>query len=711
MTMSFRTHRTYEPHERSVSEARRFVRSTLDQWGVGEVTDLAVLAVSELVTNAVVHAGTTVRVGLAIVDGSLRLEVQDSHTERAVPLLQPQPSAEAEGGRGLLITSALAPNWGVEYTPTAKTVWLAFTLGSHPDPAENGNGEAPDAVEPPRPVTAGGTTAGNPPPASAPPPAGLRDSALNRLALDDYLSLAVERARETVAADATYLMLAREFDLDFEVRAVSGLDDAVRGTRWDSSSPGTPDPRNPHLPVVVPDLSVTEVPMLADSGFKSLVAVPVTVDGRLTGALGAVSYRLNGFTDEQAGLLQRVADHMAVAADRARLQASERERRGWLSFLAVAGDLLAGTLDQRMTMAITGQIMVPQLANWCAVYLNDERGAPVLHHVWHHDERLNDPLHEALEELTPDQLRETEDPLLRGELLGLPLIARGQEIGTLVLGRDTGHALTGELRLVTDSIVRRVALAIDNAQAHGDLQAVGKALQNSLLPPSLPALPDLDVGVVYQAAGETSTVGGDFYDLFALGGGRWCFVVGDVCGTGAEAAAVTGLARHTIRALALAGFPVADIMERLNAAILEEGERSRFLTLVCGFMEPVSRGRVLMSLVCAGHPSPFLVRPDGAVRQIGRPQSLLGVFDDVRFTSEEIVLERGELLVTVTDGVLERRDGDRMLSEEGLVAELREVSRLSAQAVAERVRRLVVDFAPTPQLDDMAILAIRLGKA
>jgi serine phosphatase RsbU (regulator of sigma subunit) len=265
--------------------------------------------------------------------------------------------------------------------------------------------------------------------------------------------------------------------------------------------------------------------------------------------------------------------------------------------------------------------------------------------------------------------------------------------------------------LVTESVVRRAALAIDNARAHGDLQAVGEALQRSLLPPSMPNAPGLDVGVVYEAAGGASTVGGDFYDLFGVGGGRWCFAVGDVCGTGAEAAAVTGLARHTIRALALAGFPASAILERLNTAILDEGERSRFLTLVLGFLEPSSGGRFLMTLVCAGHPPPFLVGADGEVRQLGRPQSLLGVVDGVQFTGEEHILERGDLLVTVTDGVLERRDGhERMLEEDGLSTELRQVRGLGAQTVAERIRRLVLGFSADPQTDDMAVLAIRLGR-
>ena len=184
-------------------------------------------------------------------------------------------------------------------------------------------------------------------------------------------------------------------------------------------------------------------------------------------------------------------------------------------------------------------------------------------------------------------------------------------------------------------------------------------------------------------------------------------MVGDVCGTGAEAAAVTGLARHTIRALALAGFPVAATLERLNDAILDEGERARFLTLVCGVIEPVSNGRAQMVLVVAGHPPPFLVS-QGEVRQVGRPQSLLGVEQRVSYAEDHLELERGDLLVAVTDGVLERREGLLMLGEEGLEAELSEAADLPPQAVAERVRRLVLDFVESPQLDDMAILAIRV---
>jgi serine phosphatase RsbU (regulator of sigma subunit) len=213
--------------------------------------------------------------------------------------------------------------------------------------------------------------------------------------------------------------------------------------------------------------------------------------------------------------------------------------------------------------------------------------------------------------------------------------------------------------------------------------------------------------VVYEPAGEDAAAGGDFYDLFPIGNGRWCFVVGDVCGTGAEAAAVTGLARHTIQALARAGLPVAATLERLNTAILEEGARSRFLTLVCGTLH-LEAGQVRLDLVNAGHPPPLLVDQDGHVQEIGTPQTLLGVVEHVAYVSEAHTLDRGDLLVALTDGVLERRDGNRMLGEEAFADEIAQTAHLPAQAVAEQIRRLVAEFTDAPQRDDMAIMAIRV---
>lgn len=802
--------RTFAPEGQSVSLARRFVRETLDEFGAEDLTEEAVLATSELVTNAVVHAGTPVRVALDVDPRGLRLEVEDLHPHRFLPLGADGPDDDAEHGRGLFIAAALARAWGVEYSAGSKRVWLRMERdGATPaampapraartsmpdsgvavvelDPEERvraWNEHAEEmfgwtsqdvlftswrdlAVLLDRPAGAGASDAvawagqrwqgmcevrrksGAPAqvfasvlsthreegalvllvpvarsallewpapvlreaPASH-DPLGLRQDALNRLGYHAYLDLVVERARDRLSAHAAYLLLGRELEGDFEVTNVSGLDVALRGTRVAAGDPGAPHVRNPQLPVVGTGLSDSGSSWLAGSGLRSLVVVPVVMEGRVIGALGAGSDHDDGFSDDDAALLQRIANSLAPAADRARLRTSEQERRGWLSFLAETGDLLVGSLDPDMTMAITGQVVVPRLADWCAVYLDDARGRPVLQQVWHRDERAVAPLRAALEAVPADRAGQCGDAQCRGELLSIPLEARGRRIGQLTLGRAEGDPLHGEALVVAESVARRAALAIDNARAHGELQSVGEALQRGLLPATIPTAPAFDVGVVYEAAGERSVAGGDFYDVFPIGGGRWCFAVGDVCGTGAEAAAVTGLARHTIRALVLAGFPVASTLERLNAAILDEGERARFLTLVCGTLEPDSSGRVRLSLVSAGHPLPFVIRRAGVVEQVGRPQSLLGVVDKVAFVADDYVLERGDLLVAVTDGVLERRDGPRMLGEDGLRAHLGSACGLPAQAVAERVRRLVGDFAETPQADDMAVLAIRVAPA
>jgi PAS domain S-box-containing protein len=791
----------------SVSDARRLTREKLQEWGAGDLLDSASLIVSELVTNAVVHAGTPTRLVLRLQGRDLRLEVEDQHPARAIPLVPAETSEQAEQGRGLLITRSLSSAWGVEYTATTKRVWArcervsAGAAGSsRPGTAlagvdgvrvavveVDGGGDVTrwnddakalfgwaseevvgrplaDLADPtdrePGPgdpwgprtsrqwqgitavacrdgstVTAFGShvRAGDegrtvvllvaaahrallehplPVPTvvqAGPAPLGLRDDSLVRLGVEEYLTLAVERARDPVSADATYLLLSHDVDDELEVVAVSGLPESVRGLRLAPGSPGAPDPATPQTPVVLPDVSDLGIPLLDGAELRSLTVVPLVVEGRMIGALAAASARVDGFTHDQVLLLQQLGDSVAVAADRARLKASERERRGWLAFIADAGDLLAGSLDQQMTMAITGQIVVPRIATWCAIHLSDTRGRPVLEHVWHEDERQIDALRAALATAPADRPADVEASVPGYSVTSIPLVARSREIGFLTVGRPRGVPLHGEFFLVAESIARRAALAIDNARAHGNLQAVGRALQESLLPPSVPTAPGLEIGVVYEPAGVDAVVGGDFYDLFAVGHEAWCFVVGDVCGTGAEAAAVTGLARHTIRALVRAGFSVPATLERLNTAILDEGPRGRFLTLACGVIE-LQVGGAHLSLVNAGHPPPFLVDHGGAVREIGRPQTLLGVVDAVAYTAESYPLARGDLLVALTDGVLERRDGDRMLGEGGLRDELSHMAQLPAPSVAERIRRLVTEFSAAPQQDDMAIMAIRVER-
>ncbi|MEO3861166.1 SpoIIE family protein phosphatase [Acrocarpospora sp. B8E8] len=380
---------------------------------------------------------------------------------------------------------------------------------------------------------------------------------------------------------------------------------------------------------------------------------------------------------------------------------------GWLGFLADASDLLAGTLNPDMVPAIIAQIVVPRLASWCAVYTAEQHGGPLqLAYVWHADESRTDALRAELDGLVMPAGDDPAELNVAGwQALGFPLTARGRRLGLMCLGRP--DRFPDEVRQLAEDLSRRCALALDNARLYAQQAAANRALQRSLLPLEEPKVPGLDSAVIYEPAGETNEVGGDFYDLFPVSDGVWRFAIGDVCGTGPEAAAVTGLARHTLRLLAREGYGVAAVVGRLNQAILEEGDRARFLTLLHGEIT-LAHGGLDIRLVSAGHPEALRLRPSGVVETVASPQSLLGVFPEAQFEAEAVRLGPGDVLLGVTDGVTERRAGPRLLDDDaGLAKLLAECVDLSARAVAERIRRAVQDFAPEPSADDLAILVLR----
>jgi len=296
-----------------------------------------------------------------------------------------------------------------------------------------------------------------------------------------------------------------------------------------------------------------------------------------------------------------------------------------------------------------------------------------------------------------------------------PLVARGRTLGTLAVGQPES---TREMHLLGD-LAPRAALALDNALLYAERTAASRALQRSLLPPELPELPGVDVGVVYEASGRGNEVGGDFYDVFALDPfapgpdlrlGRFAFAVGDVCGKGPEAAAVTGLARTTLRLLGRRGEDIPEVLADLNDALLAEGRRTRFVTLVYGEATPRPDGGLDVRIASAGHPAPVLLHADGTTTPVGRAGDLLGVFEKPETRVDVLRIEPGDTLVCFTDGVTERRDGStsgRMLGEEGVRAVLAGSQDLDAAGVARRLGRAVADFASTPARDDVAVLALR----
>ncbi|MGW1592648.1 SpoIIE family protein phosphatase [Streptomyces sp. NPDC002343] len=423
--------------------------------------------------------------------------------------------------------------------------------------------------------------------------------------------------------------------------------------------------------------------------------------------------------------------------------------RGALSFLAEASDLLAGQLDENLVAALTGQLIVPRLADWCAVWLEDEatvRGGacdgPV--RVWHASEARIEELRAALEKeppRPPDGTRCGPGPYpwpghalgphgTDGTALAYRLIAGGRPLGTLVLGRCGPAGFPDEITGLVEDLSRRVALAIGAARQYARQATISAVLQRGLLPGAVAEIPGVRSALVYEPCDQGGP-SGDFYDLFPAGDGRWCFAVGDVQGKGPEAAVVIGLARPWLRLLAREGYGVGGVLDRLNQLLLDDateaadaaaralvaaggrppglgdGPQTRFLSLLYGELTPHADG-VRCTLASAGHPLPLVLAPDGTVRTAAAPQTLLGVVEDETYTSETVELRPGDSLLCVTDGVTERRCGTRQFDDgDGLARALSGCAGLGAERIAERIRRLVHDFGADLPTDDLALLVLQ----
>jgi serine phosphatase RsbU (regulator of sigma subunit) len=219
-------------------------------------------------------------------------------------------------------------------------------------------------------------------------------------------------------------------------------------------------------------------------------------------------------------------------------------------------------------------------------------------------------------------------------------------------------------------------------------------------------VPGLDVAARFRAAGEGNEVGGDFYDVFDTGGSRWAAVIGDVCGKGADAAAVTALARYTLRTAAMRERWPSEVLSTLNEAMLRQRNDEQFCTVAFGVIQPGEDG-VQVVLASGGHPLPLLLRADGRVETVGHPGTLLGVVKDPQLSDQAVHLHPGDALVFYTDGVTEAQAPQRIISTAELAAKLGECRNCDSATLAERLEGHAVPAGREPR-DDVAILVLRL---
>ena len=258
------------------------------------------------------------------------------------------------------------------------------------------------------------------------------------------------------------------------------------------------------------------------------------------------------------------------------------------------------------------------------------------------------------------------------------------------------------------TVLLLAAVITERRRAEETVEQIAGALQESLLPSRLPEVPGIDLAARFLPVGASYQVGGDFYDVFESRDGSWVVVVGDVCGKGPRAAAVTGLARYTLRAAAVYEQRPSRALAVLNDALRHEHSERELCTAVYARLDRNADG---FRLTCSagGHPLPLLLRRDGTVEQVGTHGLVLGAQEDPNLADTTVEIHPADCLLLYTDGLTDAYAPTHTLAPADLESLLGSCAGLSAGEVAERVSRAVLDLAQSEPRDDIALVVLRIA--
>lgn len=495
---------------------------------------------------------------------------------------------------------------------------------------------------------------------------------------------------------------------------------------------------------------------IQSAGLRSAVAFPVSVGSEILGVIEAFHPET---LEEDEDLMQTAAAigsqvgqfivrkraeddrRDLLARERvARTEAEAAQRR--LEFLANASLRVSASLDYRKTLEALVDLAVPYLADWCFVdvleqpdtahrvalaYADPSKAelaqemrtpSPDPDSRYGVNEVLRTGRAVVVTEVTDEIVQDISGGAKRLESLRemgpesymiIPLIARDRILGAMVLvSAGSGRVYTDEDKALAEELSARAAISIDNARLYQERHHVAQTLQRSLLPPLLPSIPGIDIGARYEPTGGDNEVGGDFYDVFRTSRKRWAIVIGDVCGKGADAAAMTGLARYTLRTAAMQRRQPRLILRLLNEILLEEASGERFCTVCLGILQP-EVGGARLTFSSGGHPLPLVLRNDGRVEHPGSPGTLLGLLDEVDLVDQVIDLETNDVVLFYTDGVVDAEGPNGELGLSGLSDALKECAGRTAAEVAARIGDSVVELSQHEPSDDLALLVVKIA--
>jgi GAF domain-containing protein len=491
---------------------------------------------------------------------------------------------------------------------------------------------------------------------------------------------------------------------------------------------------------VVRDDNFPRAPMAAAEGLHGAFAFPISSGAEVLGVVESFSREVREPDEDMLEMIAAIGSQIGLFMQHREAEAAIRASERRFAFLAEASALLAASLNYERTLTKVARLGVPTLADWCAVDVLEADGTIRRLAIAHVDPAkvalanrmrrryppedagaglgkvLRTGRSELHPEITDDDLETIafdEEHLRILRALGLksgmwvPLPARGRTLGAITFASSDSGRIYGPPDLSLAEELGRVAgVAVDNARLYEERSRIARTLQRSLLPPRLPEIPGIEVAARYRAAGEGTEVGGDFYDVFGLGKGAWAVMIGDVCGKGTEAAAVTGLARHTLRTAAMTEWRPRRVLLTLNDALVRD-EIDEYCTAAFARLVWVG-AHVRVTLACAGHPPPLFMRADGGVGVAGQPGTLLGVFPDPELATAVLDLQPGDALLFYTDGVTESRRPGAGLSEEALHALLAGRTGDSAEQIADAVEEAAVAAQPGGPRDDIALVCLRV---
>ena len=678
------------------------------------LSDDAALVITELVTNAFLHGGGYVGMNVTAAGHGLRLEVRDRNR---VPPLLGHASEESLTGRGMRVVASLASRWGAEVRDDGKVVWAELsgdTTGpDHALSAEDliamwederiaqGNeprfhvelGDVPthlllsakshvDNVVREFALASAGARSGL---TEEVPPhlAALLDAVVDRFS-EARLSIK-HQALEAAGSGAPRTRLALDLPASAAdaaqeyVAALDEVDTYCRAMRLLTLE--TPPQHRIFRQWYIGEL----VAQLRAAAAGERPPEPEPFDRRLLAELDRLAS--SGRASERAARLYAVAAAFATAATPEAVAAAVLNE-GVEALGASGGGVLLATAED--TLSVPGVVGYDELP--AAVALRTRTS------VW---------LESRVE-------RDRRFPKLAGmeattvALCAVPLEVQGRCIGALRFSFTEARLFDDEERRFITALAAQAAQAMDRAQLQRARLDVSRRLQQSLLPPKVPEIPRLDLAVLYHPFGDGIEIGGDFYDVWQIGEGRWAIAIGDVAGTGPEAAAITAVARHTVRALTMVNWEPEQIIRGLNTALYNaaaEDEHERFCTVIFGVVTTDDVIRV--NLASGGHPPVTVRRADGTVEDHVVGGTLLGVFPEPSVGRVELTLEPGDTLLFVTDGVLEARRDGVLFDSEG-VKRVLTAGQPTALTTITHLEQAVLAHTGGVLADDMAAVVLRV---